>query len=66
MSESQADYVRICFIDQLIELCEGNDVQKPRRQCLNLLHRSVGGPFTGKQCQNVKETMLKFTSYISW
>ena len=41
MFESQSNNVPICFIVQLVEHCKGNDVRKLRRECSDLLHRSL-------------------------
>ena len=49
MTDSQGDNVPICFIAQLVEHCNGNDVRKPgSRQCSNLLYSSVGETLQGK------------------
>ena len=59
MPEYQRDDVQVCFIDQLVEHSQGNDVQKPWYQFLDLLDSSVGRVLTGKRCQNILGPMFK-------
>ena len=48
MPEYLGSNVQGCFLDQLVEHSQGNDVQKPRYQPLDLLHSSVGRALTAE------------------